>query len=253
MPTFTSGVENLNSTLAHLQVKWRTCPNAATNTKTERKPSPFKALTTSLQKLRYSCSLNDFQNIFGNFLLWQMENKRKKMKKPPPSPQHIQCDEKNLLLRHLLTRGNKKKVTYGAQQECSFPWQYLPGTNCLTRIMNTFEDKGESTFLEQEKYKLVIPSLEVWAAISGFPARNPHPCFCKQVRDTEQAASQPPEALGTSFWKGVPPQALVAPQPLHDSSDLPDTHCAQTSLATRTSAPALAQCAARGLAKAQAW
>lgn len=65
-----------------------------------------------------------------------------------------------------------------------------PGTDRLPRIMNTFEHKGESTFLEQEKYKRFIPAFEAGAAISGIPAQKLHPCFCKQVRDSEEAASR---------------------------------------------------------------
>lgn len=39
--------------------------------------------------------------------------------------------------------------------------------------MNTFEHKGKSTFLEQEKYKLFNPSFAAWATIS-------QPCFSEQ-------------------------------------------------------------------------
>lgn len=54
--TFKSGVENANTRMAQLQVKQRTCPNAATNAKTkeERKPLSFKALSTRVYKK--SCS-----------------------------------------------------------------------------------------------------------------------------------------------------------------------------------------------------
>lgn len=49
---FKGGEGNLDTRLAHLQVKWCTCPHAANAA--DRKPSPFKALATKILQKKLS-------------------------------------------------------------------------------------------------------------------------------------------------------------------------------------------------------
>lgn len=72
--------------------------------------------------------------------------------------------------------------------------------------MDAFEHKGESTFLEQEKYKLVILSFEAWATVSGFPAQKLPLRFYKQeIQSSGFAALLRATRSSSSFRKGVPP------------------------------------------------
>lgn len=147
-----------------------------------------------------------------------MENKRKEIKNNHPLP--CICSVMRMISTLSSDLGVQKQVT-DKVQECSFPWQHSPGTDRLSRVMNTLEHEGKSSFLEQEKqtvhpfcylrpgHHFSVPSTET-APVFLWTWKRHQRGFTDVFRTA--CSSSPPS------WKGVPPLSLAAhPPPLNES------------------------------------
>lgn len=165
-----------------------------------------------------------------------MGKKRKEMNKSQPHPRvysitrttstifQIGKNTKMVEKREKEKRKRKKvKKSYleGTPNTC-FSVQILTWYQLLDQDNEHFWTQGQKHLPGMREMQTAYPVLWDQVIISEIPTHKVHPCFCEQVRDTEQKASQTPSEPPSASFRRVPhPQGRI---PRAEAAHLLNSH-----------------------------